>query len=167
MRRMIFALGGAAFGSLLLVAAVAAADPSPSPSPATSARIGTVANVLGLTQAQVHALRNDGLSISQIAAQHSVDVQKVIDALVAQWKERIEARVANGALTQAEAAALEAKLKTQAQTMVTSTTPGGMQGAAVGAGPANGNGNGDATRARDGSGTGACDGTGSHGPGHP
>lgn len=171
MRRMIFALGGAAFGSLLLVAAVAAADPTPSPSPATSARIGTVANVLGLTQAQIHDLRNDGLSISQIAAQHGVDVQKVADALVAQWKERIAARLANGALTQAEAAALEAKLKTQAQTMVSSTMPGGMQGAAVGAGPANSNGagNGDTTRARDGSGTGTgdCDGTGPHGPGHP
>jgi len=169
MRRVIFALGGAAFGSLLLVAAVAAADPTSSPSPAASARIGTVSTVLGLTQAQIHDLRNDGLSLAQIATKQNVDVQKVIDALVSRWKERIAARVANGALTQAEATALQAKLNTQAQAMVSSTTPGGMQGAAVGAGPANGAGNGAGTQARDGSGTGTgdCDGTGPHGPGHP
>ena len=55
--------------------------------------------VLGLTQAQVMDLRQDGLSLAQIADAQNVDPQKLIDALVAQWTVRIDARVANGALT--------------------------------------------------------------------
>lgn len=169
MRRLILAFGGAVFGSLLLVATVAAADPTATPSPSASPSAGTVATVLGLTQAQIHELRQDGLSLAQIAERQKVAVRAVVDALVARWQERIKARVDNGALTASEAAALTAQLQTRATEMVTSTTPGGMQGAAVGAGPQNGGGNGSAIRARDGSGTGdgTCDGTGPHGAGHP
>jgi hypothetical protein len=161
MKKLIAALGGGLFGSLLLVATVAAADPTATPSPsATSATRGVVvANVLGLTQAQVQDLRHDGLSLAQIATQQKVEVQKVIDALVARWRERIADRLANGAITPAQAATLQSQLTTQAQTMVNKTTLGGMQGTAVGAGRANGGGNG--------SGNGACDGTGSRGAGRP
>jgi len=163
MRKLIAAIGGTLFGSLLLVATVAAADPTPSPSATPVVRTGTVATVLGLSQAQVQDLRHDGLSLAQIATQQKVEVQKVIDALVARWHDRIEARVASGALTPAEAAKLQTQLTTQAQTMVSKTAPGGMQGAAVGAGPRNGNGGG----AGNGNGTGACDGTGPNGAGRP
>jgi hypothetical protein len=170
MRRLVAVIGGTVLGSLLLVATVAAANPTPSPS-ATGAppRGTTVASVLGLTPAQVMDLRHDGLSLAQIAVRQKVQVQKVVDALVARWQERIDARVANGALTQAEAAQLKSQLQTRAQTLANSTTPGGMQGAAVGAGPQNGAGNGVGIQARDGSGTGSgtCDGTGPHGAGRP
>lgn len=163
MKKLIAALGGGLLGSLLLVATVAAADPTSSPSPSPSATSATrgvvVPNVLGLTQAQVQDLRHDGLSLAQIATQQKVEVQKVIDALVARWRERIADRLANGAITPAQAATLQSQLTTQAQTMVNKTTLGGMQGAAVGAGRANGGGNG--------TGTGACDGTGSRGAGRP
>jgi hypothetical protein len=161
MKRIIAALGGALFGSLLLVATVAAADPTPTTSPSTTSatRGVAVANVLGLTQAQIQALRHDGLSLAQIAAKQKVEVQKVIDALVARWRERIADRLEDGAITAAQAATLQSQLTTQAQTMVNKTTLGGMQGAAVGAGRGNAGGNG--------SGTGACDGTGSHGAGRP
>jgi hypothetical protein len=160
MKKIIAALGGGLLGSLLLVATVAAADPTSTPSPsAATARGVVVANVLGLTQAQVQAFRRDGLSLAQIAAKQKVEVQKVIDALVARWRERIADRLANGAITPAQAATLQSQLTTQAQTMVNKTTLGGMQGTAVGAGRANGGGNG--------SGNGACDGTGSRGAGRP
>jgi hypothetical protein len=159
MRKLIAAIGGTLFGSLLLVATVAAADPTPSPSATPVVRTGTVATVLGLTQAQVQDLRHDGLSLAQIATQQKVEVQKVIDALVARWRDRIEARLESGAITPAEAAKLQAQLTTEARTMVSKTTLGGMQGAAVGAGPRNGAGTG--------TGTGTCDGTGPHGPGRP
>jgi hypothetical protein len=169
MRKMLAVFGGTVLGSLLLVATVAAADPTASPSSGPAASGGTVSTVLGLTQAQIRDLRHDGLSLAQIAQQQGVDVQKVIDVLVARWTERIQARVENGALSQTEATQLLTQLQTRAKSMVSSTAPGGMQGAAVGAGPRNGAGNGDATRARDGSGTGSgtCDGTGPHGPGQP
>jgi hypothetical protein len=165
MRRVLAAIGGAALGSLLLVATVAAADPTTPPGRGNGATTGTVAQVLNLTQAQLRDLRQDGLSIAQIAARQNVAVQKVVDALVARWADRIQVRVQNGALTPAEAAALQAQLQKRAQDMVSSTDPGGMRGAAVGAGP-NGAGNG----ARDGSGPngsgdGTCDGSGPHGPG--
>ncbi len=165
MRKILAAIGGAAFGSLFLVAAVFAAGPT-TPPYGNGATTGTVAQVLGLSQSQLHELRDGGQSIAQIAERQKVEVQKVIDALVARWADRINVRQANGALTSAEAAALKAKLQTLAQDMVSSTEPGGMRGAAVGAGP-NGNGNG----AQDGSGAngagdGTCDGDGPHGRGN-
>lgn len=157
MRKLIAAIGGTIFGSLLLVATVAAANPTPAPSSGPAGSAGTVPAVLGLSQAQVQQLRHDGLSLAQIAVQQKVEVQKVIDALVARWQDRIEARVTSGALTQTEAAQLRTQLTTQAQAMVSKTTLGGMQGAAVGAGPRSGAGNGTGAR---GTGGGTCDGTG-------
>ncbi len=169
MRRILAAVGGTAFASFVLATAVAAADPTPAPSANAAPAVGPLPAVLGMTQAEIRDMRHDGLSIAEIAAKQAVDVQKVIDALVARWQERIAVRVANGALTADQAAALKTQLQTKATTMVNSTAPGGMQGAAVGAGPQNGAGNGTGIRARDGSGTGTgtCDGTGPHGPGRP
>src|SRR5450759_5018961 len=128
MRRLIAVIGGTVFGSFLLVAAVAAADPTPSPSAtaATAVHGQTVAIVLGLTPAQVTALRHDGQSLAQIAESQKVAVQSVVDALVARWTERIDARVANGALAQTEATQLQTQLETRAASMVSSTTPGGV-----------------------------------------
>ena len=168
MRKVIAVVGGTVLGSFFLVATVAAANPTPATSapPATSG--GTVAAVLGLTPAQIRELRHDGLSLAQIATRQKVEVQKVINALVARWRERIEARVKNGALTAAEATQLESQLTTRAQSTVSSTEPGGMQGAAVGAGPRSGAGNGDGTGSGPGprgTGDGTCDGTGPNGPG--
>ncbi len=176
MRRFIAAAGGTMVGVMMLAGTVAAAGPNPAAgTPGPKAVGGTVAAVLNMTQAEVRALRQDGLSLAKIAEQQKVAVQNVIDALVARWTERIEARVVNGGLTAAQAADLKAQLETRARAMVESTTPGGMQGAAVGAGPRGGSGGG--VRARDGSGAasgtragtpnGTCDGTGPHGPGRP
>lgn len=148
----------------------AAGDPQPSTSATVAAvdptavasapiRVGgaTIATVLGLTEAQIRELRQQGLSLAQIAARQGVPVQKLTDALVAQWRVPIDARVASGALTPTDAAALLAQLQTRAEAMVSSTTPGGMQGAAVGAGPQSGMG----------PQSGACDGTGPAGAGRP
>ena len=95
-----------------------------------------VADILGLTQAAISDLRQDGLSLAQIAERQKVDPQKLVDALTKQWTARIDVRVQNGALTTAQATALKAQLATRAKDMVYRTTLGGMQGAAVGAGPA-------------------------------
>ncbi|HYO43897.1 MAG TPA: hypothetical protein VES19_11930, partial [Candidatus Limnocylindrales bacterium] len=123
---------------------VAAASPAPvvptvTPAPvvttAPAATTGTIAAILGLTDAEVQALRQQGLSLAQIAEQQKVDPQKLIDALVAQWSVRIDARLAAGALTADEAKALKDNLLLQATAMVNQATLGGMRGAAVGAGP--------------------------------
>jgi hypothetical protein len=159
MKKLIVSLGGAALVILVLAGGVVAAGPRG----ADQARVGaTVPPILGLTQAQVMDLRQDGLSLAQIAERQKVDPQKLIDALKARWTERIDARVANGALTADAATKLKAQVEVQAKNQVYKTTLGGMRGVAVGAGPM-GSGRGAAGAG----GTGACDGTGPHGAGNP
>jgi hypothetical protein len=175
MKRLTISLAIAGLAVLAVVATVSAATPTPSPAPATDqvrAR-DTLPAILGLSQAQIMELRQDGLTLAQIAERQKVDPQKLIDALVAQWSERIDARVAYGALTADEAAALKTQLALQAKAMVNQAAPGGMRGAAVGAGPGSANGAGMGRGAgmgagvgqgfRAGGGTGTCDGTGPHG----
>jgi len=94
-----------------------------------------IAAMLGLTDAQVHELRLAGKSLADIAAQQKVDPQALVDALAGTWSIRIDARVTAGALTTDQAATLKADLAEQAKAMVYQTAPGGMRGAAVGAGP--------------------------------
>ena len=171
MRTQILGAAGAGLASLVFAATVVAAGP-PTPSPATTQTRDTVPAVLDLTQAEVQALRHDGLSLAQIAEKQKVDPQRLIDALVARWTSRIDVRVESGALTAADATKLKAEVQTQAKAMVNQATPGGMQGAAVGAGPRSGAGRGagianGADPRGAGTGTGTCDGTGPHGAGRP
>lgn len=157
MKRFILSVGGAALVALAAAATVLAAGPNGG----NAAGVGAVApSVLGLTQAQIRELRGDGLSLAQIAAREDVDPAVLQDALVARWTERIAVRVQNGALTEAQATALREQLQARAKDLVNRTAPGGMQGAAVGAGRF---GAGDGTGPI--SGTGTCDGTGPHGHG--
>ena len=176
MRRLLISTGAAALLAIAVVATVAAAGPmGRGGSDQATVRAGTqadvIADVLGLTRDAIEDLRHDGLSLAQIAERQKVDPQKLVDALVAQWTVRIEARVQSGALTADQATALKTQLATRAKDMVYRTTLGGMQGAAVGAGPANAPGyrggaegageagTGMGGRGR-GAGNGACDGTG-------
>jgi hypothetical protein len=175
MRRLILATGAAALLTIAVVATVAAAGPMGRGAGRAIDQVGTQADViaeaLGLSQDAIDDLRHDGLSLAQIAEKQKVDPQKLVDALMVEWAARIDARVQAGALTADQATALKAQLETRAKDMVYRVTLGGMQGAAVGAGPANmqgarnGTGNtpnpgtGMGGRGR-GAGTGACDGTG-------
>jgi hypothetical protein len=175
MRRLLIATGAAALLTIALVATVAAAGPQGRHGVAAQAadRADVVADILGLSRDAIDDLRHDGLSLAQIAEKQKVDPQKLVDALVAEWSVRIDARVTAGALTTAQATELKAQLETRAKDMVYRTTLGGMRGAAVGAGPANapgaangagrgaGAGMGAGNRgANRGAGNGACDGTG-------
>ncbi len=171
MRKLLLSTAGAGLVGLALAAGVAAADPTPTPATERARDRDTVPALVGLSQAQVMALRHDGLSLAQIAERQKVDPQKLIDALVARWTERIEARLDNGALSQAQATQLKSQVQTQAKSMVNKVTTGGMKGAAVGAGPQGraGTAGGRGTQAGGarGGGTGTCDGTGPHGAGQP
>jgi len=177
MRRLFISTGAAALLAIAVVATVAAAGPMGRAGGAQAAqRAGAQSNViadtLGMTQDAIEDLRHDGLSLAQIAEKQKVDPQKLVDALTKQWTARIEVRVQNGALTTAQATALKVQLATRAKDMVYRTTLGGMQGAAVGAGPASAQGHrngagpageagaGMGGRSR-GAGNGTCDGTGS------
>ena len=153
MKSLAIPIAGAGLVLLLAAGAVAAASPAPTtpstapvtiapaataapattPAPVTSA--GTIAAILGLTDARVMELRQQGLTLAQIAGQQKVDPQRLVDALAAQWSARIDARLAAGAITADQAKTLKANVAVQAKAMVNQTTIGGMRGAAVGAGP--------------------------------
>ncbi len=152
MNKLIAPVIGAGLAALLAVGAASAATPAPSASQtvapivptatstATPAAPGTSAgtvltDILGLSNAEIAALRQGGLTLAQIAERQKVDPQKLIDALVAQWSTRVDARLAVGAITADQAKTLKADLAVQAKAMVYQATPGGMRGAAVGAGP--------------------------------
>jgi hypothetical protein len=182
MKRLTISLAVAGLAVLAVVATVSAASPAPTRAPATDQvrDRDTLPEILGLSQAEIMDLRHDGQTLAQIAERQDVDPQVLIDALVAQWSERIDARVANGALTADEAAALETQLALQAKAMVNQATAGGMRGAAVGAGPAAGGGagvgGGMGAGGRMGAGgmgfgarggTGICDGSGPNGAATP
>jgi lambda repressor-like predicted transcriptional regulator len=157
MKKLVLPFAGAGLVLLLGAAAVSAASPaSPAPTypwetpapvvtpapavtpaatPAPAASTGTLAAILGLTDAQVMAFRQQGLSLAQIAGQQKVDPQTLIDALAATWSVRIDARLAAGALTADQAKVLKDNAAAQAKAMVYQAAMGGMRGAAVGAGP--------------------------------
>ena len=147
MKSIALPIAGAGLVLLLAAGAVSAATPSPIPSPVVASAVtpapaatpaattGTLAAILGLTDAEVRTLRQQGLSLAQIAERQKVDPQKLADALVAQWSARIDARLAVGALTADQAKTLKANLAVEAKAMVNQTALGGMRGAAVGAGP--------------------------------
>jgi hypothetical protein len=182
MKRLTISLAIAGLAALAVVATVSAASPTPPPTPATEQvrTRDTLPDVLGLSQAEIMDLRHDGLTLAQIAERQKIDPQVLVDTLVAQWSERIDARVANGALTADDAAALKTQLALQAKAMVNQAAAGGMRGAAVGAGPGaaarGGSGAGMGRGAgvagggmgyRAGGGTGICDGTGPNGSATP
>lgn len=166
MKKLIISSAVAGLAILTLVATVAAADPSPPPARDQVRARDVIPAILGLTQQQVTELRRDGLSLAQIAERQRVDPQKLIDALVTRWTERIEERVANGALTPEQAAQLRTQVELRARDMVHKTALGGMRGAAVGAGLGYGAGHGNGQAAGR-LGTGTCGGDGPHGPGRP
>jgi hypothetical protein len=160
MKKLLISFGGAALVIIALAGGVIAASPQPTPAGDQVRDRDTIPTVLGLTQAEVMGLRHDGLSLAQIAERQNVDQQKLIDALKAQWLERIDARVTAGAITASEATTLKTQVDLRAKDMVYKVTMGGMRGVAVGAGPI-GSGRGMGGVA----GTGTCDGTGPHGAG--
>ncbi len=145
MKRLVLALSVAAVATLGVVATVAAADPTPAPTtapatgPASNPNRGVMLPaILNLTHEEVMALRQQGLTLAQIAERQGVDPQLLIDALAAQWTVRIDERAALGLLTADQVTALKAEVAVRAKAMVNQQPLGGMRGLAVGAGPGTG-----------------------------
>jgi polyhydroxyalkanoate synthesis regulator phasin len=66
--------------------------------------LDTAATALGVSTEDLRTALADGKSIADVAAEHGVDVQTVIDALVAQASTHLDEAVADGRLTEEEAA---------------------------------------------------------------
>jgi len=86
--------------------------------------IDTVAETLGITEAQLHTAVRSGRSIADVARSKGIAPQKVIDALVAEAKTRLTKEVADGELTQAQADARLTQMTGRITSLVNSGRPG-------------------------------------------
>ena len=83
------------------------------------AGLTTAAQALGITEDELKAALKDGQTIAEVADAEGVDVQVVIDALIAEGNQRIDAAVADGRIDAEKAAELKAKLAEQVQKRIT------------------------------------------------
>ncbi len=91
--------------------------------------LDSVAAVLGTDADTLGQELRDGQSLADIAAANGVDTQDVVDAIVAQIDERIQAGVDAGKLDQTKADEMLANAETRAQAIVNGTArPDGPRG---------------------------------------
>lgn len=90
------------------------------------------ATALGVTEDELRTELQGGSSIAEVAAAKGVDVQTVIDSMVASATERINAKVADGSITQAEADTKLADLTQHVTDRVNGVAPEGGMGGGMG-----------------------------------
>lgn len=83
------------------------------------------ATALGIEPSELMQQLRDGKTIAQVAADKGVDVQTVIDAMVAELSTHLDEEVAEGDLTQEEADARKAEATERITTMVNEGMPAG------------------------------------------
>lgn len=64
---------------------------------------GVVADALGVTEDELRTALADGQSVADVAAAQGVEVQTVVDAVIADLEARLDGRVETGAMTQERA----------------------------------------------------------------
>lgn len=89
--------------------------------------LGVAATALGMSEADLRTALRSGRSLAQVAQSKNVDVQKVIDALVADAKSKLAAKVQAGEITQAQADEKTANLTQRITDMVNRTRPSPAQ----------------------------------------
>lgn len=97
----------------------------------------TAADYLGMSETDLMAARHDGSSLAQIATAQGKTVAGLQQALVAAVQTNLDAKVAAGTLTEAQAAQVLAQFKANVQTSVERTATGpqaGQRGAGLGMG---------------------------------
>lgn len=167
MKRWTMAAGIAALALVAMVGTAFAVGPSGAGIREQARQTDTVSEVLGLSQEQVMALRQQGLSLAEIGLQQGVDTETLVTRLTEQARERIAAQVEAGVLQPDEAAQLQAQVEEQVRARISDASLGGqglMLGASLGAGAGNGpEASTTGTAGPYGTGTGECDGTGPYG----
>jgi hypothetical protein len=105
------------------------AKPAPGPGHGPGGRLGigpgleAAAKAIGVTTDELRQALAGGQTIAGFAQSKNVDPKTVIDALVAETKTHLDAAVAAGKLTQAQADTELANATARITTAVTSTTP--------------------------------------------
>jgi len=84
-----------------------------------------VAKAIGISEADLITALQGGQTVAAVAKAHNVDVQVVIDALVADGQSELDAAVKAGTITQAQADAEKPELTQRATDQVNGTLGGG------------------------------------------
>lgn len=110
-------IGSVAVGATMFVPTVATAQESdstpdtppeagaecPKPGHRRGAHLEVAAEAIGISVEDLRAQLKDGTTIADVAAANGVDVQTVIDAMVADVKAHLDEAVANGDMTREQA----------------------------------------------------------------
>lgn len=118
--------------------------------PMHGAKLKVAADALGMSEADLRTQLESGKTLAQVAQDKGVDVNKVIDALVADAAKSIDQAVTDGKLTQQQADTFKSTLKDRVTQMVNSAKPkagrhGGTHGPGMMPGGNTGNGSGSTT----------------------
>jgi len=87
--------------------------------------LGATAGYLGLTRAELRSELEGGKTLAQVAQAHGKSTQGLVGALVAEAKQHVDAAVAAGRLTQAQANDLLNGLRDRITSRVNSRAPAG------------------------------------------
>ncbi len=101
----------------------------------------TVCELLGITQDELQSLRQDGLSLAEIAAGYGVTEDELVEAIMAVKTACIQDLVADGTITQEEADIMLANMLERTCEMVNATDIGHYGGNGKQGGNKNGTGN--------------------------
>jgi hypothetical protein len=124
----------------------AAADPTPTPGAQTYCGLGggfrfggaivdeVVTKLLGMTEEQIRALRQQGKSLIQIAATKNVTEKQLVDAIMAYKKTQVQAKVTAKTITQEQADLMLKNMEQRTIQAVNRTTVGPMGGQGAGCG---------------------------------
>ena len=87
------------------------------------AGLDVAAKAIGIDSEELRTALEGGSTIAEVATAHKVDVQKVIDALVAEADTHIDQAVTDGKLTETKAAEIKANLPDRITAMVNGQGP--------------------------------------------
>jgi hypothetical protein len=88
-------------------------------------KLDAAATALGMTVEDLRSALEGGKSLAAVAQEKGVDVAKVVDALVAEFKAHLDQEVASGIHTQAEADQKLADARARLEAFVNGTAPAG------------------------------------------
>lgn len=90
--------------------------------------LDAAAEAIGLSAEDLRTALRDGATIAEVAEDNGVELQAVIDALVAEASAHLDEAVADGRLTEAEATERRADLEERITAMVNGERPAGAPG---------------------------------------
>lgn len=85
--------------------------------------LSVVADTLGMTEDELRTALEDGQTLADLAGEQGVDVQTVVDALVASHKDRLDQAVAAGDITWEQAEEMLARAEERATALVNGERP--------------------------------------------